>query len=186
MAQIAVKKKKKIWFTIVSPKEFGDFNIAETPAYEPNQLVGRVVKVSLMDLTGDAKKQNVQITFKINSVKEKTAHTELIRYELMPSYVRRLMRKERAKVEDSFVVQSKDNLKVRVKPFIITKAKTKRSVLTAIRKKTREIISDFLREQRYYDFVSEVISTKTQKSLREQLKKIYPIATLEFKIVERL
>ncbi|MFH1332324.1 MAG: hypothetical protein ABIH63_03495 [archaeon] len=186
MAQLVVKKKKKVWFNIISPKEFGEFTIAETLASEPNLLVGRYVKASLMDLTNDPKKQNVQITFKITSVKENAADTELVRYELMPSYIRRLMRKERDKVEDSFVVQSKDNVKVRIKPIIITKGKTQNSVLTAIRKKTQEVISEVLKEQNYYDFVSEAISTKTQKSLREQLKKIYPIAVLEFKVVEKV
>ncbi len=186
MAQLVVKKKKKVWFSIVSPKEFGDFIVAETLASDPSILTGRVVRASLMDLTNDPKKQNVQLTFKITSVKEKDAYTDLIRYELTPSYIRRLMRKERDKVEDSFVALSKDNVKVRIKPFIITKSKTQNSVLSAIRKRAREFLADFLREQTYYDFISEVTSTKTQKTLREQLKKIYPIAVLEFRVVERV
>lgn len=186
MAQLVVKKKKKVWYSIQSPKDFGDFAIAETLASEPNLLVGRVVEVNLMELTNDAKKQNVQLTFKITEVKEKTAHSDLIRYNLTPSYIRRMMRKERAKVEDSFVAQTKDNIKIRIKPAIITKAKTQRSVLTSIRKKAREFIVEVLKEQTYADFISDVISTKTQKSLREQLKKIYPIAMLEFKTIVRI
>lgn len=186
MAQLIVKKKKKVWYNLLSPKDFGDFTIAETMASEPSQLTGRVVKMSLMDLANDPKKQNVQLTFKVTDVKEKDANTELIRYDLMPSYVRRMMRKERGKVEDSFVAETKDNIKIRIKPFIITKAKTRRSVLTSIRGKTREFLADVLKEQKYSDFISDVISTKTQKSLREQLKKIYPIAMLEFKTIERV
>ncbi len=185
MAQLVVKKKKKVWYNILSPKDFGDFTIAETFASDPSALPGRVVKMSLMDLTNDPKKQNVQLTFKMTSVKERAVNSELIRYELMPSYVRRMMRKERDKVEDSFVAESNDNIKIRIKPFIITKGKTQRSVLTAIRKRSREFLTEVLKEQKYADFISDVISTKTQKSLREQLKKIYPIAMLEFKTIER-
>jgi len=185
MAQLVVKKKKKVWYNILSPKDFGDFTIAETLATEPSQLSGRVVKMSLMDLTNDPKKQNVQLTFKITDIKEKNASSDLIRYELMPSYVRRMMRKERGKIEDSFVLQSKDNVKIRIKPFIITKSKTQRSVLTAIKNRSKEFLADVLKELNYSDFISDVISTKTQKSLREQLKKIYPIAMLEFKTIER-
>lgn len=186
MVQVVVKKKKKVWFTILSPKDFGGSPIAETLASETSSLPGRVLKLNLMDLTGDMKKQNVQLTFKITEVKEGEALTSLIRYELMPSYVRRMMRKERAKVEDSFIAQSKDGVKLRVKPFIIVKNKTQRSVLTAIRSKARAIISDSLKEQGFADFINDSISTKAQKSLREQLKKVYPIAMLEFKIIERV
>jgi small subunit ribosomal protein S3Ae len=185
MVQLVIKKKKKVWYNILSPKDFGDFTIAETLASDPAQLRGRVVKMSLMDLTNDPKKQNVQLTFKVTEVKEKNASSDLIRYELMPSYVRRMMRKERGKVEDSFVAVSKDNIKIRIKPFIITKGKTQRSVLTSIRKRSREFLAEVVKEQKYADFISDAISTKSQKTLREQLKKIYPIAMLEFKAIER-
>ena len=185
MAQLVVKKKKKIWYDILSPKDFGDFTIAETLATEPTSLTGRTIKINLSELMNDPKKQNVQITFKVTTVKEKNADSDLVRYELMPSYLRRMMRKERAKVEDSFVLVSKDGMKVRVKPLIITKGKTKRSVLTAIRNKTREQLAEVVKELNYADFINDVISTKAQKTLREHLKKIYPIAMLEFRVVER-
>lgn len=185
MAQLVVKKKKKVWYNIICPKDFGDFVIAETMASEPTHLMGRSVKVSLSELMGDPKKQNFQVTFKVIEVSEKTANTDLVRYELMPSYLRRMMRKERAKVEDSFTAVTKDNIKVRIKPMIITKSKTKRSVLTAIMMKTREHLSEVLKELKYAEFINDVISTKAQKTLREQLKKIYPVAVLEFRVVER-
>jgi ribosomal protein S3AE len=70
--------------------------------------------------------------------------------------------------------------------MIITKSKTKRSVLTAIMMKTREHLSEVLKELKYAEFINDVISTKAQKTLREQLKKIYPVAVLEFRVVERV
>lgn len=186
MAQVAVKKKKKSWYHIVPPKNFENFAIPETPASEPNLLVGRVLKMSLSDLTGDPKKQNIQVTLKIVSVNEKSALTEFIRYEVVPSYVKRMMRKERDKVDDSFVVHTKDNVKLRVKPLVISKAKTKKSVLTLIRSNTREMISEVLKNQTFSEFISDVISTKFHKAFKEQLKKVYPVATFEFRVVEKV
>ena len=63
---------------------------------------------------------------------------------------------------------------------------TNRSVLAALRKKTREFVNDALKATDYTLAVSDIISGKLQKELRLTLKKIYPIAIVEIKALKKL
>lgn len=181
----ALKKKKKIWFSIMSPKELGNYNMGETLADSGNALIGRNVKVSVGSLLNDPKKYYVQLGFKINSAKEKHATTEIISYELIPSYVKRLLRKGRDRVADSFLCETKDKLKVRVKPLVITRTKTQRSVRGDLRKAMREFLAEKFKTQNFIDILSDMITTKLQREMKDKLKKIYPIIVSEFRLVTR-
>lgn len=186
MAVKPSRRKKKTWFNIVTPKEFGNYVIGETSAFEPQQLVGRNVKVSLMNLINDPKKQNIQITFKIKNVSDKNAVTEITAYELLPIYVKRMMRKGRKKIEISFTAETKDKVKIVMKPVIITRTKTQRSKLSMIRKLAKEFIIEKVKTQDLTDVLNDTISTKMQRELKEKIKKIYPLAVCEFKTIIRV
>lgn len=139
-----------------------------------------------MDLTDDPKKQNYKIIFKITKVEGEKAFTEIIGYEMLLTHVKRIMRKGIEKIEDSFIVQSKDNVKIQIKPLLLVKNKTKHSILTAIRKSTIDFISTELKKQNYDDFIQNIINNKSQKQLREVINKIYPLVACEFRVVKKL
>ncbi|MBU4502393.1 MAG: hypothetical protein KKA79_07385 [Nanoarchaeota archaeon] len=186
MAVKGSKKQKKTWFNIVTPKEFGNHVIGETLAVEPQKLVGKYVKIGLMALMNDPKKQNIKMKFKIKNVTEKTATTEVIRYEVVPGYIKRMVRKGRAKVEDSFITETKDKVRIRIKPVIITRSKTQRSVLAEIRRKAKEFIIERLKSQNFSEFLNDSITTKNQRDMKDALKKLYPIAFCEFRVISKL
>ncbi len=183
MATKPLKKQKKTWFNIVSPQEFGNSIVGETLVSEPQQLVGRNVQVNLMNMLNDPKKQNIQLTFKIKSVREKNAVTEITKYELLPSYLKRIMRKGKEKIEDSFVTETKENVKIRIKSVMITKAKTQKSKLALVRKTAREFLTERSKAQSVSEVINDAITTKLQRELRERVKKIYPLAVCEFKMI---
>lgn len=185
MAIRTSRKRKKTWFNIVTPKELGNYLIGETTAFEPQQLIGRNVQISLMNILNDPKKQNVQLIFKIKSVSDKNAITEIMKYELIPSYVKRMMRKGRNKIEDSFIIETKDKIKIRIKPFMITRIKTQRSKLSMIRKTIREFITEKVKTQNFIDLINDTISTKLQRELKGKLKKIYPLVICEFRMITK-
>lgn len=179
------RKQKKTWFNIVTPKEFGNYVIGETMAIEPQKLIGRNVQANLMSMLNDPRKQSIQLTFKIKSVRDKNAATEIISYEVLPSHVRKKMRKGKNEIGDSFVTETKDNIKVRIKPFMITRTKTQRSKLALIKKMAREFITEKVKIQNLADVINEAISTKMQRELREKLNKIHPLAVCEFRMITR-
>ena len=127
------EKKKKIWVKIIAPKEFGSKVIGETIQKEANKLIGRTLKVSLSNLTRDMKKQSVSLGFIIKNVNEGKAETELYKYYISPSHLKRLVRKAKEKVDDSFEVETSDKVKLKIKPFMLTRQKTSKANVALLR-----------------------------------------------------
>src|SRR3989344_3347769 len=160
-----LKKKKKRWVSIISSSNFNNSEIGETITSEPSTLIGRNVAINLMNLTQDIKTQNTKIVFKIKEVKNDKLMTEIVKYELVPASLKRMIHKDKEKIDDSFKSTTKDGVEVRIKPFIVTKSSTNRSVLTALRHKTRELLKE---------------------AIKRELSKIYPLTQFQIRKLERL
>lgn len=186
MARPQKASKKKKWFTIVAPKEFNGMNLGLTPAWQAADVKGRTIWVNLMQITNDPRKQNINLQFKMKEAMEDKVDTETITYEISNAYIKRVVRAGKDKVEDSFVCTTKDNVKVRLKPLIITANNTKKSVLMSLRKATREFVDKAVTETSFPDLISAVINGQVQKDLRMSLKKIYPLNVCDFRVVKRV
>ena len=183
-AEVLKKKKKKSYLLIA--KEFDNVEIGETLASEDNFVIGRTIEVSLAQLTNDPKMQNVKVKFKVKEIKEGKGYVELDNYSMVPTYIRRIVRPGREKIEDSFELKTKDDVKIRVKPLLITKAETQNSVLSSLIKKTRELLNDYCKKNDYNQFLFGLISHNIHKELRDSLKKIYPLSVVEIRLMEKL
>lgn len=181
--KVLIKKKKK-WYTIVAPKELNSIVIGESPASDASLMVGRVFKINLMTLTDDPKKQNTIVIFKVTNVKESTAETELLGCEITPSQIRRLAKRAKDKVEDSFKCETKDGKKIVVKPFLLVRNKVQRGVLTAIRMAARECIANEAKQMGFIDLVLAVINNDLQKQVKQAVKKAYPVTVAEIRDIQ--
>lgn len=184
-SQKIIKRKKK-WFALVAPPEFNNLFLGDTPAFEPENVIGRTIVVNLMTLTKDPKKQSYNVTFKIKEVKNSEAQTECIRYELPTVHIKRLVKKSKEKLDDAFQIESKDNVKAMFKPLYVTKAMVQKSKLTLLRRKTREFVTALAKEKTFSELMMMVISTELQKTLRNELKKVYPLSVCEVRMLERV
>jgi len=180
------KKKKKIWYEVIASREFNNSLIGEIPSFEPKNLVGKCIKVSLMSLTGNPKKQNANIKFKISNVTERKASTEVVSYELSSSYIKRMVRKGKSKLDDSFILESKDKIKFRVKPVVVTRKKVQKSVLTALRKDLKEFLGQKAKEKDFSNFLNEILFGRFQMETKKKLSKVYPVALFDLRVVKRL
>ena len=186
MANQEVKVKKKYWYSILPTANFRIPEIGETLTSDPLKLVGKTVAMSGMDLMRDPKKQNIKITFKITEIKDNKALTEIKSYQILPSSIKRMMHPEKNKIDDSFKTETKDNIQVRVKPVIITRAKTSRAVLSKIRKNSEEFLKAAIKRQSYQEVINSLLEAKLQTQLREHLKKVYPLAVCHIRVFEKL
>jgi len=177
----STKVKKKTWFALIAPKIFNEQQIGETVASEPKSVVGRTFLQNLMSLTNDIKKQNVNVKFEVEKVESTRAMTRIVGYEIMPSSIKRMVRRNNIKMDMSFAAKTADNKSVRMKPLLLTRTDTKRSIGTKIRKLAQEHIIKYVQKAPFEEVMNDLIMHKLQSSLRESLKKIYPLRICEIR-----
>ena len=93
------KWKMKEWYNVHAPRMFNETVIGETPAADPEFLIGRQSEVTVQDLTGDFSKMHIKLRFKIVGYDGHEAKTELIGHDLTSDYVRRLTRRKKTKTD---------------------------------------------------------------------------------------
>jgi ribosomal protein S3AE len=103
--------------------------------------------------------------------------------ELSTSYIRRIMRKRTDYVEDSFQARCLD-IKVTVKPLLITRKKVSRAVRKNLRNTAREFILGYLKERNYIQVCNEILDGTLQKTMLPKLKKVYPLSFSDIRIFE--
>lgn len=172
----ALKKRKKIWVPILAPKEFKVKDVGDSNVYMPDQLLNKIIEVNLANLMQDSKRQNTNVTLKVVEIKENKGVTELIAYDLSPSYIKRLNRMNKGKAEQSIIVKTKDGKTVRIKVLAIAKFKTQNSVLTAVRNKMKEFLTNSVQSTNFNDLMGEIITFEYQKKLSRELKTVYPLS----------
>ncbi|OHE26764.1 MAG: hypothetical protein A2Z84_07345 [Tenericutes bacterium GWA2_35_7] len=184
LKQEKLSKRKKEWFDILASKEFNESLIGETICFNEDSLVGRVLYSNLAALTNDARTQNVRIKLVINEIKDKKAYTKLNGYQILPAFVRRVVKLGKDRVDDSLIYKTKDNLSVIVKPLLITKNKVKKSILSNLRLSAREFLNKYISKISYDELVFDLINYKLQKELKNNMKRIYPLDVAEIRIME--
>jgi small subunit ribosomal protein S3Ae len=128
------------------------------------------------------------VKLRVYEVKDGKGLTEILGYEMMPSSVKRLVRRDRTKIDDSVVVMTSDGKKVRIKPLLITNSVVNAPVATSIRNKVRNNLARFAAKLTYDKLVEEILTYKIQKYLGNLAADITPIRTSEiraFILVER-
>ncbi len=181
MAEQVVKLKKKQWYPIVAPKEFGNAILGETLVYEPSTMIGKTLTQSLMNLISDTKKQNVNIHFKVVEVDGNKAKAAIIGYEIISSSVKRFVRRNSEKADLSFNCETADNVYIRVKPVFVTKSSVKGSVATKLRNILINFLVKTIKKMTYEELINNLISYKLQHAMRSTLNKIYPLKVCEIR-----
>ncbi len=176
--------KQKKWYSILAPVLFGSGQIGETVAIDDEHVMGRTVNTSLMTVTGDPKKQNINGTFEIYSVKNGVAETRLRKLEILPSSVRRMIKKGKDRVDLSFICATKDNVVIRIKPLLVTRSHTGGSVLTAMRHMTDAVFRVEVNMLTFDELIHDILTTQFQKKAKIRLNKIYPLKAVEVRLIE--
>ncbi len=186
MAEQIIKTKKKKWFQLVSPKEFGNVMLGETPAEDTQQLVGRKITINMANVTNDIRQQSNTIQFKVVGVEGDKAQTEIIGWQTTHSAIRRAVRRGTTRIDETLVVETSDKKKVAIKPMLITKTIVGGSVAKQLRKALIELLRSEIGKNNYETLVRQVISNKLQMAIKGALKKIYPLKSCEIKAMRLL
>ena len=176
-----IKRRKKQWYSIHAPKIMNNDFLGETYVYDKEQIPGKRLKLNLSTITGNIKKQNLDISFQVTAITDNKASTTIIGTELTNSYIKRLVRRGRDKIDDSFSVKSKDNKIIRIKPFATTMNRTSQSINSKIRLAIRSLMAKYVKNKNYEEFFFDVMNFNLQKEVKEKLSKIYPVKSFEIR-----
>lgn len=173
---MAIAKRKKRFHDVEIPLIGKETQLRD---YEKESLNGKFVKY---DLTRYLRGKNSVMVFKVAADHEKAvAHPRKL--QLLPSFLKRMVRKGTNYVEDSFSAECQDN-KLRIKPFIITRRKVSRAVRKALRDKAREELTNYVKKKDTNTLFDELLKNSLQKSLSLKLKKIYPLSLCEIRVMK--
>ena len=181
MPEQITKLKKKQWYQIIAPQQFNNVVLGETLVYEPTQMVGKTLSYSLMNLTNEPKRQNTSIHFKVVDVEGDKGKTRIMGYQIIPSTVKRFVRRNSEKMDVSFTCETADNVFLRIKPLIVTKADVKGSVAAKLRYSIINFLVKTIKKIKYDEFINDLISRKIQDATKANLNKIYPLKVCEIR-----
>ncbi len=176
MAETHKKGVKKKFFEVQVP-----LTATKVKLYAINEdaLHNSVVKI---DMTKNLRGKNVELRARV-LLSEGKLDSELMSMIIVPSYIRRIMRRGIDYVEDSFEMSCKD-AKFRIKPFMITRSHVSRTVRNEIRTTARKFLESQLNIKSIKEIFSEIMTNKLQKNLSLKVKKIYPLAFCEIRWIE--
>ena len=170
------KWKSKRWFSIRAPRNPWSFRvIGETLAEEPEMLIGRNYEIMQNELDGDFSKMHVKIRFRVSDVLGTDAITEFIGHQMMQDHVRRQIRRDRGKIDDTVDVVTEDGFYVRFKPLILTRERVKSSQKNEIRSVARDTILKAGASSTWVSMQKSVMDGELEALIKEEASKISPI-----------
>jgi small subunit ribosomal protein S3Ae len=179
-------KKTKDWFTIVAPKYFGEKELGKSFSAEPTDLIGRRFTVNAADLTNNFSKFYVKFFFKVVKVDGKKAFTEFDGLECMRDYISRMVLYYVKRMDAVQDLTTKDGVKLRVKSLVIAPKGIGEKSRRELKKKTVEMMADFVQNSTVEEFIKKVLSDETKNRIFQELRKIHPMRYFEVRKVEVL
>ncbi len=170
---------KKTWHQIIAPKMFREMVLGETLVYEPKEMLGKRVVQNLMNLTQDVKRQNVAVTFEVTEIKENKGVGSVVSFTMIPSSIKRLVRRRSDRVDISFACETADGLVVRIKPILVTRGNTTSVILRKLHHYAADYALKAVKRVTYEGLLNDLISFKFQSEMRQKLAKIYPLKSCE-------
>lgn len=176
------KWKAKRWYSIRAPRNPWSFKvIGETIAEEEKALLGRHYEVMQSELDGDFSKMHVKIRFKVTDVIGSDALTEFVGHDVMKDHVRRQIRRERGKIDDSIDLVTEDGYFIRIKPFIVTRSRIKGSQKQETRTIARNEVIKFCARSTWISVQKALLDGSLEEEVRKAVSKIQPVRAVFFR-----
>lgn len=180
----ADKWKLKKWFSVYAPKSFNEVVIAEIPAKDEKAVIGRHIKVGLDYITHNPKNAYMNLFFKVTEANGDKASTQLVRMELLFSYIRSLVRRYRSIASSNVKVVSKDKVSMVIKPVVITSQRDTHARIRGIREEMNSFLENYFSENDSEAVIKAIVDGKLQEEMYSKLSHIAPLSKVEIRKLE--
>jgi len=164
--------KKKKWYDITADDSFDGKEIGKTIAIEGKELMGRTIKKGLDELTNNIRDSSHYIIFKINKVTATKAESEVFSFDTKHGFLRRIIRRQKSKIECVFYVNSKDHHKLKIKVLFISGTKYPTTLRAQARKTMIDYFTNDAKEKTIKELWSDIIFQKMSENAKKQLTKL--------------
>ena len=171
--------KSKQWYKITAPNAFSNTVLAETLADEPDKLMARTVETTLHELTGDMKQMHVKLYFQVKEVNDVNARTEFVGHNMTSDYTRRLVRRGNSKIPLVLDLRTKDDSRIRVKPFAVTDRRCQTTQGQQIRRIMSDMLTESAEKNTLAGFLQEILVGDLNNRLFNAARKIHPVRRIE-------
>ena len=169
------KKKKKFWDVEIPLLK----KHTQLYSFTIEELKGRIIKY---DMTRLLRGKNAVLMLNVQATKDK-ATTNPREFRILPTFMKKMVRKGTSYIEDSFDAECKDAI-VTIKPFLIARRKVSRTVRKALRVKAKEEIINEAKTKTVETLFRDILKNQFQKPLSLKLKKTYPLSLCEIKFIK--
>ena len=173
--------KTKAWYNVYAPPEFNKVSIGKTPASDPSELPGRVIRTSLAELSGDIrdfKKQKQKISFRITKVKGMDAESVFESHSITRDYERSLGKRGGGKFYGRYIVNTADGKKLKIKIVGVATKKLTRHREAEISKRTFDVLQESAKTKTLTDFIQNLLFGKIGSTMFNSANKIYPVKVM--------
>jgi len=166
------KWRRKDWYDIYLPRYFGETKVGETPAEEPEKIVGRVYETTLAQITGDFSQEYLKLYFQVTGIDENTAHTVFKGHEYLRDYLRSLVRRRSTKVDGFFRITTQDGYRLKIVITAMTNSRIKTSQEQAIRDVMQAVVDEKSKTLDYGQIVHEMVLGKLASDVYNEARKV--------------
>lgn len=179
------KWKSKTWFDIISPKEFGEKEVGETPANEADDVIGRSIQVSASEVAEGKRLNHVKLTFEVSDISGNKAKTKLIGYEVIRSFIRSIVRRRRKRI-DFIKNYELEGRKIRMKALAMTAGKCYANQEKNIREAIEATLDEMVQGKTVGEVITMVLNREIQDAIRSRTKKVFPMSSIEIRKIDFL
>lgn len=169
------KWRMKDWFNVNSPSYFGGKLIASVPANSADDMIGRVIEVTLYDITEDISQYHLKLSFQVVQLQDNVAQTIFKGHEYTGDYLRSLVRRGSTRIDAIVNITTKDEFRLRVSVVAFSVLRVQRSQILNVRRIIREIVAEKAATLFFEQFVQEAVLGKIASDIYNEAKKIIPL-----------
>lgn len=165
----------KDWYNVNSPSYFGGKLIASVPANSAEDMIGRVIGVTLYDITEDISQYHLKLNFQIVQLQDNVAQTIFKGHEYTGDYLRSLVRRGSTRIDAIVNITTKDDFQLRVSVVAFSVLRVRQSQILNVRRIIREIVAERATSLFFEQFVQEAVLGKIASDIYNEAKKIVPL-----------
>ncbi|RLG52874.1 MAG: hypothetical protein DRN96_00560 [Thermoproteota archaeon] len=174
----------KQWMPVIALDVFKGKTIGTVLVGKPKSAVGRILEVTLRDLTGSFEHEKYKLYYRITEAKDSTVYGRFCKAAISRDFRASMIRRRSSLVELFVDSKTSDEIPVRHFHTIVTRYRIRTSMKKAIRKLVSEKLLEIIPTLTLEEYIKSVLfgsPVKLNEELAQVSRKICPIKNVDLR-----